>query len=76
MRGGSIPLASAITTVTGCGNQQMLSMQNLKTSQTITEDGMTVMSFSQQQPPTVMPLQPQVTLRTLVLDLLGKPNES
>lgn len=43
-------------------------MQSFTTAQTMKEDGMTVIP---QQVPSMIPI-PSVTLRTLVLDLLGK----
>ena len=65
---GSIPLSSAITTVIGSNSPLM--MQNLSTPQHFAENGITLNPQPPQQQ-TFMSL-PSVTLRTLVLDLLGK----
>ena len=65
---GSIPLSSAITTVIGSNSPLM--MQNLAGPQTFVENGITMNPQPTQQQ-TFMSL-PSVTLRTLVLDLLGK----
>ena len=64
---GSIPLSSAITTVIGSNSPLM--MQNLSTPQHFAENGITLNPQPLQQQ-TFMSL-PSVTLRTLVLDLLG-----
>ena len=59
-------MSSAITTVISSGGPMM---QHFTSPQTLTEDGISVIPA--QQPATMIPI-PSVTLRTLVLDLLGK----
>ena len=63
-------MSSAITTVISSGGPII---QNFATPQTLSEDGISV--IQSQQPATMIPI-PSVTLRTLVLDLLGKATRS
>ncbi len=58
-------MSSAITTVISSGGPMM---QHFTSPQTLTEDGISIIPA--QQPATMIPI-PSVTLRTLVLDLLG-----
>ena len=59
-------MSSAITTLINSGGPMM---QHFTSPQTLTEDSISVIPA--QQPATMIPV-PSVTLRTLVLDLLGK----